>query len=140
MCAYLNKRFWKAICEDCLAKSVGRKKTNTLFTNLGRSVCKKRPRAQFFPIRSSRLVNNIYVSISSVVFKCKWRNETLPSCSYVLLGHFPVAKRTHVQIIVLLLKTLLSSYLLVPVAVVVSSRTYPVTIDVQTIAINFLLL
>ena len=38
MHAYLNKRFWKAVCEDCLAKSVGRKKINTLFTSLGRSV------------------------------------------------------------------------------------------------------
>ena len=80
MRAYLNKRFWKAVCKDYLAKSVGRKKINTLFTSLMAGPYREklyprsrvrpsafglgpysRPRAQFFPIRTSRLVNNIYL-------------------------------------------------------------------------------
>ena len=45
-----------------------------LFTSQGRSVLGKtvrrypRPRAQFFPIRTSRLVNNIYVFIISALY------------------------------------------------------------------------
>ena len=38
MRAYLaDKRFWKAICEDCLAKSVGRKKALGRSRDLGHS-------------------------------------------------------------------------------------------------------
>ena len=51
------------------------KKIKMLFTSQGRSVLGKsvpsvlypRPRAQFFPIRTSRLANNIYLSIYSML-------------------------------------------------------------------------
>ena len=60
MRAYLtDQRFWKAICVDCLAKSVGRKKINMLEV---RPWAVLETSGTVFPYTDRpRLVNNIYV-------------------------------------------------------------------------------
>ena len=75
MRAYLNKRFWKAVCKDYLAKSVGRKKINTLFTSL-RPWAVLETSGTVFPYTDRpRLVNNIYIftcgmKISLTPYQC----------------------------------------------------------------------